>query len=925
MKKFKFYALAALFGMSLNVMAEPEEIEIVEPDAITKYAVNDGVWYVYNANGWHGLGTKEAPYVAQVFGVADTDDGVTELTIPASFDKQNQADQKMYFNVVGFDANWTQQGSQNVDEVEGDEDFAAVSVTLNTLTVNIDNMWLIEDDEETADVDESWFAFGPMTDGLKKLTSLTISDSRKDGAGKWAPLQLTLAELQLSSTVVKKLTTLDISNTNIVLGVGSEFKVLQTGEWAKLTTITLPKALLAIGESTFENSAITAISIPATVSTIGASAFKKATAIQTVAIPAATTSIGASAFEGCSNLATVDFSAATKLQTIGADAFKGDAKLTAIDLSKANISTGLGAAFSGCSGITAVTLNNKVTNLVGGLFADTKIEEIVAEGAEIVGTIMGEPSEKKPNTTLKKVTLGPVTSMAANAFQYCQALEEVTIGFDAEKVEAWQETIEAAKSSSEEEYLAEPQAAYDEADLAATAAEGALEDANDELQKVINYNIQLGLAAGAVEDAETALGTAKTALIAASGEALDGESTDDEIAAWIEVYLAGEPDEEVVALINAYTAAATALTTATAAQEALVASIVGEDEEHPLYTIGEDGKIAMSDYVEDITEATTALATAQEALAEAETALAAAQAEYDAAVAAYEGLEDGLIVREKTFYYNTALKTFNFSPDNADAKYVNDEAFLGCSSKPLVLFVTSTVYQEAFTAPYQTTYGNEAATTVTTIKDNGTSGKFFNKFHATSKVSIDPEDAMVYSVYVDEGTAYFQALQKRGGLYVLFPEDNVILKTDEAKEIEITPYNGTASKSSVLEGADDIIYSDKATTVTALQEAGRIEVGQYLYRLTNKEATGGFGFTYYSNDEIKAGQFFIASTIAPAASGRINVVWLDEDGNVEEATAINGIVKKAQGNGAIYNLAGQKVNAAYKGVVIKDGKKMIMK
>ena len=30
-------------------------------------------------------------------------------------------------------------------------------------------------------------------------------------------------------------------------------------------------------------------------------------------------------------------------------------------------------------------------------------------------------------------------------------------------------------------------------------------------------------------------------------------------------------------------------------------------------------------------------------------------------------------------------------------------------------------------------------------------------------------------------------------------------------------------------------------------------------------------------------------------------------------------------NGAIYNLAGQRVNESYKGIVIKDGKKMINK
>jgi hypothetical protein len=42
-------------------------------------------------------------------------------------------------------------------------------------------------------------------------------------------------------------------------------------------------------------------------------------------------------------------------------------------------------------------------------------------------------------------------------------------------------------------------------------------------------------------------------------------------------------------------------------------------------------------------------------------------------------------------------------------------------------------------------------------------------------------------------------------------------------------------------------------------------------------------------------------------------------------TAINGVKTAKANSGAIYNLAGQKVNASYKGVVIKDGKKFIQK
>ena len=57
---------------------------------------------------------------------------------------------------------------------------------------------------------------------------------------------------------------------------------------------------------------------------------------------------------------------------------------------------------------------------------------------------------------------------------------------------------------------------------------------------------------------------------------------------------------------------------------------------------------------------------------------------------------------------------------------------------------------------------------------------------------------------------------------------------------------------------------------------------------------------------------------------------LNEDGTSltivsGDPTGIAPVVVKEAGNSAIYNLAGQKVNASYKGIVIKDGKKYIQK
>jgi hypothetical protein len=59
----------------------------------------------------------------------------------------------------------------------------------------------------------------------------------------------------------------------------------------------------------------------------------------------------------------------------------------------------------------------------------------------------------------------------------------------------------------------------------------------------------------------------------------------------------------------------------------------------------------------------------------------------------------------------------------------------------------------------------------------------------------------------------------------------------------------------------------------------------------------------------------------------MTIKWYDENGNLEaETTAIDAIQtvgEKAEGK--TFNLAGQEVNASYKGVIIKDGKKVIRK
>jgi hypothetical protein len=44
-----------------------------------------------------------------------------------------------------------------------------------------------------------------------------------------------------------------------------------------------------------------------------------------------------------------------------------------------------------------------------------------------------------------------------------------------------------------------------------------------------------------------------------------------------------------------------------------------------------------------------------------------------------------------------------------------------------------------------------------------------------------------------------------------------------------------------------------------------------------------------------------------------------------KAAGISAVKAAKTGNGLVYNLAGQRVDASYKGLVIKDGKKAIQK
>lgn len=123
---------------------------------------------------------------------------------------------------------------------------------------------------------------------------------------------------------------------------------------------------------------------------------------------------------------------------------------------------------------------------------------------------------------------------------------------------------------------------------------------------------------------------------------------------------------------------------------------------------------------------------------------------------------------------------------------------------------------------------------------------------------------------------------------------------------------GTASKAYTLTPATT---EGDATFATALK-TGATKADGTQYGFTSKSGTPAFA-QVKSGQEIPAKKGYIVLNGASAAKYSINF-----DG---EATGIHTIEAASVANGAMYNLAGQRVDKAYKGIVIVNGKKYLNK
>ena len=261
-------------------------------------------------------------------------------------------------------------------------------------------------------------------------------------------------------------------------------------------------------------------------------------------------------------------------------------------------------------------------------------------------------------------------------------------------------------------------------------------------------------------------------------------------------------------------------------------------------------------------------------------------------------------------------------------------------------FLEANLYNVIFDAKAPTPTKNTVIVT-----GNASATYYYGKasFASNTKIAKETkagEQVTVYSAFVDasDNKIYMDPLAIVDGYYVVAADEPVVIRmkspsapvdmadtdpgyVDGGKKVEVevitdagaTPtmrYDASSTIVNHLQISDKLFSSDYI---------GTTYVGKTLYAMKNPAKVGALDWGKVNKKSYLPADALFVECDESVAAARLNIVWLD---GTENVTAIQNIIDKKgaqNGTGVIYNLAGQKVDANYKGIIIKNGKKYFNK